>query len=339
MTLTIQRPEPPPPVVADGTRREFIAGGLTLAALLAGCGGEDEPELEATRRVRGDFGVVEVPTRPKRVMTTYTDTLDLAVALELPLAAAPGARGSAKNPFPAFLPDAPLRGVKRINTYPDQSIEEFAATRPDLILNSYPDRKLHDQLSQIAPTITIAPEAGKPTWQQIITRLAAAFGKQELAERLVRERRELARSVRTDVEHGRFAGATFAAGYAGAEEFSLYGADIAPCPMLEELGLRILPSAPKAGAKEAVQSLSLERLGDMRGADLIFVTGNPPEGGYEPDRKVQGPLRNAATWKGLPAVRANAVFDYPVDLVFKGPGSDRALLALLREQLTSRASS
>jgi len=33
-----------PDVVDDGTRREFVAGGLSPAALLAGCGGDDRAE-------------------------------------------------------------------------------------------------------------------------------------------------------------------------------------------------------------------------------------------------------------------------------------------------------
>lgn len=336
MTLTLEPAAPAPPVVDNGTRREFLAGAAALTALLAaGCGGADTGATAETRTVESARGPVEVPVDPRRVATTYTDLLDVAVALGLPVAGAPGARGSGSNPFPRFLPADRLGGATRLNVYPEVEIEALAAVRPDLILNSYAeDDVLHERLSAIAPTLSIAAVPGELTWQDIVLRLADAFGRRQVGEQVVDERRELARTVREAVEAGPFAGATFATGFASADGFSLYGADISPCPTLLELGLTPLPSAPEAGSPTPVVSLSPERLGDLRDADVLFVTSDPPAGGYEPDLRSQEPLRRTALWSGLPAVTAGAVFDYPVDLVFPGPYSDRALLALLRDQLS-----
>jgi len=106
--------------------------------------------------------------------------------------------------------------------------------------------------------------------------------------------------------------------------------NIQPVPVLtNELGLRPLKGTPKRDTQE----IAIERLGDID-AHVIFVTGNPPAGGYEPDRSEQRGLRSAPTWKRLRAVRAERVFDYPVDLVFGGPAADAALLELLTDQLT-----
>lgn len=166
------------PAITDATRREFLAV-LGLAGLLTACGERSEPGTAATRPVATAYGTVEVPTDPQRVVATYTDNLDVAVALELNLVAAPGARGVSRNTFPPFLPAERLRDVQRLDTYPEMAIEPVAAARPDLILNGFPDQ--HEQLAALAPTVTI--ETADTPWPDVVALLAPALGKEDLAAR------------------------------------------------------------------------------------------------------------------------------------------------------------
>ena len=56
----------PPAPADDGTRRELLLAGATLALGFAACGGEDEPPpaRASTRTVRDAYGPVRVPRRP-----------------------------------------------------------------------------------------------------------------------------------------------------------------------------------------------------------------------------------------------------------------------------------
>lgn len=66
-TQTVADPPDRLDPVDDGTRREFIAGGIALSLGLAACGDEDSGfDGAATRRVRHARGVTDVPTDPKR---------------------------------------------------------------------------------------------------------------------------------------------------------------------------------------------------------------------------------------------------------------------------------
>jgi iron complex transport system substrate-binding protein len=77
------------PTVDNGTRREFVLGGVSLAGLLAACGGDESARVPRTRRVRDTYGSVEVPTRPERVVADTVTTMANMVALDFkPIGAA-----------------------------------------------------------------------------------------------------------------------------------------------------------------------------------------------------------------------------------------------------------
>ena len=86
-------------------------------------------------------------------------------------------------------------------------------------------------------------------------------------------------------------GARVAAGFADASSFSLHGPDIEPLPIFVELGFVASEATPDAG----VEDLSLESLDVLDDADLIVVTADPVEEGYEPDLTAQEAVRTAVT--------------------------------------------
>lgn len=78
------------PIVADVTRREFIAGGAAMALLLAACGGDDAgDDDDDVRRLEDALGPVDVPARPERVVADGVNTLGHLWALGIvPIAVA-----------------------------------------------------------------------------------------------------------------------------------------------------------------------------------------------------------------------------------------------------------
>lgn len=76
MTLTLldrpTLPDRPALLVDDATRRQFLIGGASLAALLAGCGNSTDREPAATgsagfpRTLKGKEGPTTIPAEPSR---------------------------------------------------------------------------------------------------------------------------------------------------------------------------------------------------------------------------------------------------------------------------------
>lgn len=91
------------------TRRRFLIGAGAL--VLAGCGAPSvstpTATVATTKTVTDMYGTVEVPVEPQRVYCTYDDVLACAIALDFPVIAGPGERGSAANPFPMFIDYSP----------------------------------------------------------------------------------------------------------------------------------------------------------------------------------------------------------------------------------------
>lgn len=329
MTLTIERPPVREPV-DEGTRREFIAGGLTLAALLAGCGDDDGPSAPSTRTVTGRFGPVRIPTQPKRVVVTYDNYLAFALALDLPLVAAPGARGAARNPFPGYLPRERLDTIKRFSVFPEINYEAIAAARPDIILNAFTDEPYHKRLSAIAPSLTIKVPDDED-WVATFRGLAAAFDKTDVADRLLAERQATLRNFAREIAAGPYAGATFTCLAVSPDEGKsvVFGPKTGISPVLVALGLRPSPAVAALPKDTYTKPFSAERFRELD-ADLLVVSGEPVEGSSDTiDFKRQAPLRDQPTWKALRGKVVNFLNIRQGD-----PYAEKALLEQLRPQLT-----
>jgi iron complex transport system substrate-binding protein len=143
------------------TRRRFIvgAGGLIGAAALGACGAPGEQaaaptSAPTTKRVKDMYGDVEVPAEPQRVYCTYDDVLVSAIALGFSIVGGPGERGKAANPFPAFLTPDQVAGITKFDFYPTPNLEQLAALKPDLILNTVPDPEYVANFKGIAPVFS-----------------------------------------------------------------------------------------------------------------------------------------------------------------------------------------
>lgn len=193
--MLLDRPAPP---VADATRRRFLIGGLSLAALLAGCSGSDSAGVPADpakgpfpTTVAHKYGNIEIPAEPKRVVTVGLSDHDYVLALgvvpvgltdwygDYPYGTWPWAADELGDARPEVMP----RNEDRIN------FEKVASLRPDLVIGQYTGMTESDYalLSQIAPTVAQSaqfPDYGMP-WEETTRVIGRALGRAERAEDLI----------------------------------------------------------------------------------------------------------------------------------------------------------
>lgn len=175
------------------TRRRFLAGGASLAALLAGCATGPAPAPAASPgRVAHKYGETEVPADPKRVVSVGLTDHDYLLALgvvpvgltdwygDQPLGVWPWAADRLGGARPQVMP--------RNNDQID--FERVAAMTPDLVIGQYcgMTQADYDRLSKIAPTVAQSaafPDYGMP-WEDTTRVVGRAVGRPDEAERLVR---------------------------------------------------------------------------------------------------------------------------------------------------------
>lgn len=164
-----------PALVDDVTRREFLFGGVSLAALLAGCEGSD-PATPTGPAAGGEFpitiahtyGSTEIPAKPQRVACVGRTDHDVLLALDIVPA-------SVYQFVPSMTRGVGVWAESRLGTANPViltrplSFEKIAALRPDLILDvqTTGDEAEYRTLSQIAPTVGLPPDAAPNTvsWQ------------------------------------------------------------------------------------------------------------------------------------------------------------------------------
>ena len=142
-------------IIEDITRREFVIGGTTLAALFAaGCSSDDSGSDEAgeTRQVTDLYGrTLTIPANPQRIVTidfsgpsVYLTELGLDVI---------GGTDYASDPatLPREFVDG--RSFERIGTLEAVNFEALAALNPDLIVAYTYTRDQFEPAEEFAPVL------------------------------------------------------------------------------------------------------------------------------------------------------------------------------------------
>lgn len=276
-------------------RRELLLGGISIAALaLSGCGEDDAAdEGPATRRFVGAQGPVDVPQRPRRTVTMYPTDTDIALVLGLPIVAAPGATGSALQPFAAYHA-ARLKGVKRITASFEPNYEEIAGARPDVIVDSAlspGDKAGYAKLSGIAPVVAYEPK----DWRDYLRVAAAAFGRQQRVEGAMERFETRASDVRTQLGD-RWKGKTFASAFVVGDEVIIAGADAQVHQILErDLGMRLHRLVARSSDDRI--TLSAENLSRLD-ADVLIIPAYPKENSPSATARISGRCNASRSGRG-----------------------------------------
>jgi iron complex transport system substrate-binding protein len=255
---------------------------LTLAGCAATPGNAQAPGGTETRTVTDVEGTeVQVPSRPRRVVTLSEPTLDGALALGVTPVGTVTGRG--QQTVPNYLADQAgdipiLGGVAQPN------FEAIGAAKPDLILvdgtsiNNNPP--VVEALRQIAPVVYTGYAGGD--WRVNFRQVADALNLVEDGERVIAEYEAHAAAGQEALSA--YADQTFSVVRWQGTSASLILKELLPGQALEDLGLGRPPSQDRTGRGHA-EPVSLENLQDADADWMFFGTlggssvSNPDAGG------------------------------------------------------------
>jgi iron complex transport system substrate-binding protein len=285
VTLTIERPTYTP--ADDGTRREFVLGGLLLGTLLlAGCGDSESssPDPSAARdgfpvTITHKYGSTQIPTQPKRVVSLGFTDHDALLALGVTPVALGADESSAGQRFGVWpwahdkLGDA----KPEVLSYTEINIEKVAALRPDLItgFSSGMTKQEYALLSKIAPTVAQSKQYADyfAPWQEVVRTAGRVLGRTAQANELVQK--VDAGFARAREQHPEFAGAS--AVYAGVLGDGQYYAESptgARVAILTSLGFTIPQAVVAAARSKFYVTVSQERLDLLDHDVLVWEIGD-----------------------------------------------------------------
>lgn len=305
-------------IVDDLTRRGFLAGGLTAAAVLglAACGSDGTSDSDgttgpSTRVVDSAKGKITVPAHPKRVVAmAYTVGY---VLFDLGVTPAgvqdPGAEYVAPRYSDLWGP------TPKINPNGGElNVEKIAALNPDLIIgvNYAWNTDLYDQMKAIAPTVIVDTSS----WEEGTAAIADALNlKPALAklEKRFADRTAEIKSTYADVL-GRFRWDLLQGGFTDGQ-FWTYGANSTPGQLFVAAGGRLASASTAAAASTdpgvGVKPISYENIDQLKDADVIAYYAT-----YDDKPINLGPaLFKQKLWQELPAVKAGRLVPVPDFLV------------------------
>lgn len=306
-------------IVDDLTRRGFLAGGLTAAAVLglAACGSDDTagstPRGAAkTRAMKTVYGTVDLPANPQKILPF--DFPEACALLDLGMT--PLGRPTYMPAFPAYT--TALTGVPTIDdpTSGDLDLEKIASLAPDLIVgDDWADpkqqRQPYPKLSAIAPTAIFEWQQAAGNWPDLAAQTAQAVGRSKQLDALKKKYDDTAASIKQE-NAAVLSAMTWDLIDCGKDQWDLYSAASSHGGVLTAAGVVL-----GAGGRQSdgYKQYSLEQLGLLGKTDVIVTT---------PDSLPF--LKKQRIFAGLPAVKAGRV--YTTTLFFPASyGIAQALLA------------
>lgn len=284
------------------TRRDLLSGGLTLAALLTGCGYDDQAEPAGAtsagfpRTFRTAHGSIRIPDEPRRIVTLGREA-EVVLALGITPVGMLGAEfGDGVEPY--LRNRIAGRDVEILDVTDGAPFERIAALNPDVILaGTYVALDAeHARLSEIAPVVGYVRGSYVDTWQEQATLIGQALGREAAAATEV-DRRET-RIRRIAARHPSWRGRTFSLSFnyqPGTLTSVTKQEDIA-IRLLGQFGLRLSPqvSRLKAANEFGQPDISYELVSVLDAHVMIVAHAT---------RDIRTQLERLPTFATLPAVR------------------------------------
>ncbi|MFZ3588932.1 ABC transporter substrate-binding protein [Bacillus sp. DJP31] len=257
---------------------------------------EKEEEVSETRIFTHFNGETEIPTEPKRVVTTQWLGHMLALGVK------PVGAGSWTLNNPYF--EGMIDGIDDIGEG-EVSLEKILSLEPDLIIATDEEAEIYEELSKIAPTILIP-------WMEHdvnghLNIVADALGKQAEAETFIKDFEKVAAEKSEKVRNYVKEDETVLIFRIYPDSFSVYGDRNMGHVFYNGLGFTppalIRAEMDKNPGKFNQNKISLEVLPDYSADHLIVMVNDLKEAEVQLKE-----IQSTKLWQGLPAVQNNNVY-------------------------------
>lgn len=252
--------------------------GVLVVAGIAGCGTSGAQPKESSRsldrpvRVSHRYGVTEVKSVPKRIVTVdlqWTDVM-LAMGVEpvgytvdplMPKAGVPWQRLPAK--------------AKRLSVQGGLPIGKIAELKPDLIVGDYSieDKRTYQLLSEIAPTLATPDTRQVARWQDLVRTAGKVLDEPEQATEVIDSVDGKVAAVAKELPG--LKGKTFAlAQYIVGSNVTIVADEKdGSSVFFQDLGMTLYPPLVRAGKKNGTArvTVSVERADLLRSDLLAFL--------------------------------------------------------------------
>ncbi|GGL20693.1 ABC transporter periplasmic component [Sphaerisporangium melleum] len=232
------------------------------------------------RTVRHAMGETTIPARPVRVVALDQSFVDAVLALDAEVVGYTTYR-SLTDRLPDYLGDSAKRygaNAQAVGTLEAPSLEKIIALKPDLIVSAKVRHEaLYGKLAQIAPTVF--SETSGAIWKDNLRLVGKALGKEDVAERKIKEFEERAGKIGQEVKekNGGTMPTVTVARFAGEPTVRLYVENSYSGVVLKDAGFPRPQGQPTSTDTVAV-NISEERIADLD-ADHIFVAAYPDDKG------------------------------------------------------------
>lgn len=274
---------------------------MVIVLVLSACGNqsattattdkENSSEAKATTATityQSETGPVEVPANPQRVIALagYAGNL---ISLGVPLVGV----DSWTKADPNFADQ--LKDVAEVS---DDNLEKIIELKPDLIIAAS-DTKNIDKLKKLAPVVTYT--YNKVDYLTQIEEIAKAVNQADKGAAWIADFKERAQKAGTEIKAKIGDDATVTVMEGDSKQLYIFGSAWGRGTEIiyQAMGLKMPEKVKEMTSKKGYYDLSLEVLPEYLG-DYVF---------YSKDPSVDASFQNTDTYKNIPAVKNNHVFE------------------------------
>jgi len=281
------------------------------------------------RKVKSDFGTVELPGDPKAALGMYTTDLDILIWLRYPLAKSQPIRDFGYTTFPCFFPYDALEGIGTFVNFPEYDFEKVLQAEPDFILNGLGyDKKTVRRLPQIAPTYNVNAFDGK-SWLTHFEQTAKALGREQYFQEWKTLYDERVAALKKDL--GDTSGIVVSPFSYWDDSVQVHCLSNVECQVFDDLGLTI--AAPAVADDGEGRALSGEQLGQLKDVDYAFTPEGLDEDSKKAQKKTLDEIAKNALWSDLEFVKKNQLISFEIEVSYGSPSGALAFLDVVRKAL------
>ncbi len=259
--------------------RRLLVGGAMAGAIAVALPVQHGRAQDATPAAGGDLGAfpvtithvlgeTTVPAQPERIVSTdMNEVVDSLLAIGLQPVYY-GLSGGYIDGVPVWVQEAgldPEVEFDRIARF-ELDPERVAAMQPDLILGTWVEEPLYNQLSGIAPTLVVKA-SDATTWQEVQRVVGQATGRAAEAEAAIAETEALLAEQKARLEP--YLDQQVAIAYDFFDELYINGKTAPIGRVLSDFGMMVI--SPETVAEGDIDVVSLEQTNLLADADIIIT--------------------------------------------------------------------